>query len=110
MSLLGLGECSVTKLQAVCKRFVTASIVAALSWEWATRTLGLERPTSDFAFGWRSASSAAISHSVLKGRGFNRAVSRWPTFNVMFACTNSTEGAPSLRFLQGWVAMLHALF
>jgi len=25
---------------------------------------------------------------------------------VMLACTISTEGAPSLRFLQGWAAML----
>jgi hypothetical protein len=28
----------------------------------------------------------------------------------MFACTISTEGAPSLRFLQGWAAMLLELF
>src|SRR5580700_8336942 len=26
-----------------------------------------------------------------------------------FACTISTEGAPSLRFLQGWAAMLRVL-
>jgi hypothetical protein len=29
---------------------------------------------------------------------------------TIFACTIPTEGAPSLRFLQGWVAMLRVLF
>jgi hypothetical protein len=31
-----------------------------------------------------------------------------PPFAIS-VCTISTEGAPSLRFLQGWAAMLHAL-
>jgi len=29
---------------------------------------------------------------------------------MIFACTIPTEGAPSLRFLQGWAAMLRVLF
>jgi hypothetical protein len=29
----------------------------------------------------------------------------WPAFND-FACAIPTEGAPSLRFLQGWAAVL----
>ena len=29
---------------------------------------------------------------------------------TIFACTIPTEGAPSLRFLQGWAAMLRLLF
>src|ERR1035441_1253168 len=29
---------------------------------------------------------------------------------TIFACTTLTEGAPSLRFLQGWTAMLRVLF
>ena len=29
---------------------------------------------------------------------------------AVFACTIPTEGAPSLRSLQGWAAMLHVLF
>jgi hypothetical protein len=29
---------------------------------------------------------------------------------TIFECTIPTEGAPSLRFLQGWAAMLRALF
>jgi hypothetical protein len=33
----------------------------------------------------------------------------WPTFTI-YACTIPAEGAPSLRFLQGWVAMLRVLF
>ena len=29
---------------------------------------------------------------------------------TIFACAIPTEGAPSLRFLRGWAAMLRALF
>ncbi|SRR5216683_2212774 len=29
---------------------------------------------------------------------------------LIFACTIPAEGAPSLRFLQGWAAMLRVLF
>ena len=32
------------------------------------------------------------------------------TGGPLFACTIRTEGAPSLRFLQGWAAMLRVLF
>jgi hypothetical protein len=33
----------------------------------------------------------------------------WPPLTI-FVCTIPTEGAPSLHFLQGWLAILRVLF
>jgi hypothetical protein len=71
--------------------------LTTLSWSCAVPLLG-----------WSSQSFLCYTATRKVGGRIRAEVGGWPTFNDFCVCTISTEGAPSLRFLQGRVSLLPA--